>query len=426
MLSPLELEPAAGPIAPEALQQELEELRYRLQIAEETLEAIRTGAVDALAVQENGKTRIFTLADAQQSYRVLVENMSEGAVTLNQQGLILYSNSLFASLVNLPLSEVIGSAFSRFLVPEYQRPFDQMFLSGWNQHAKGEFILQPVGQDSLHVHLSATTIGSQGDEVLGMIITDLSEQKELERLTQTKEELSRKNEELIRINDDLDTFVYTASHDLKNPVLNIEGLVTVLEEELKAPQICQESIGRILRMMGSSVARFKSTIMDLSDVAKVQKNFSSPPEEIHCREIFLAVAEDLADMIARAQARITWHIAEGQTLQFSKKNFQSIFYNLLSNAIKYASPDRQPDITISMEKQGNFMVLKVQDNGLGIDPKDSKKLFSMFERLHYHVEGSGVGLYIVKRIMDNAGGRIEVESEVGKGSTFSLYFPVPA
>lgn len=407
----------------EELQKEVEELRYQLQVAEDTIEAIRTGSVDALAVQENGVTKIFTLEGAEETYRVLVENMSEGALTLNEKGLILYCNTQFAKLVNLPLSEVIGSTFDRFLPSEYREFFDIMFTKGWREHTKSEFVLKPFQQELLHVYISITTVVNKGDVMLGIIVTNLSEQKELERLTRTKKALSKKNQELIRINDDLDTFVYTASHDLKNPVLNIEGLVIILEEILDGDASKQE-MKQIISMISSSIVRFKTTILDLTEVSKVQKNFASPLEKILCHDIVLKVKAGLGEMILKSDAQITLSIPDGLELEFSKRNFQSIVYNLLSNAIKYRAFDRRPEIAIHMEALDGYILLRVQDNGLGINLDKKAKMFSMFERLHDHVEGSGVGLYIVKRILDNSDGRVEVESEIGKGSTFNLFFKV--
>ena len=401
----------------------IEDLSYRLQIAEDTIEAIRTGSVDALAVQENGETKIFTLEGAEQTYRVLVESMSEGAVTLNQQGLVLYCNSQFAQLINLPLNEVIGSSFYRFIPAEYHLPFSKIFITGWKQQTKSEFILQPAGAAIVHVYISLTTIANKGEEVLGMIITNLSDQKELEKLTKTKEELSVKNDELLKINYDLDTFVYTASHDLKSPVLNIEGLVMALDEILaEDPQ--KKEVYKIIHLINNSIARFKNTILDLTEISKLQKNFSSLPEKINCREIIQEVIAGLQDQIVKAQAEITVDIVDFREFEFSKKNFQSIIYNLLSNAIKYCCADRKPKILVKIEPHENFVLLSVQDNGLGIQVSQMPKMFSMFGRLHDHVEGSGIGLYIVKRIMDNAGGNIELESEEGLGSTFKLYFKI--
>jgi signal transduction histidine kinase len=104
---------------------------------------------------------------------------------------------------------------------------------------------------------------------------------------------------------------------------------------------------------------------------------------------------------------------------------RSILYNLLSNGLKYRSPHRQPEIRISAKKaEGDYLLLSVQDNGLGIKGKHKEQVFSMFKRLHNHADGTGVGLYIVKRIVENAGGTVEVESEVDKGLEFRLYLPL--
>lgn len=107
---------------------------------------------------------------------------------------------------------------------------------------------------------------------------------------------------------------------------------------------------------------------------------------------------------------------------FSKANFRSIVYNLLTNAIKYRAPERQAQVEIKFREDGKYNVLEVRDNGLGIKKEHHDKIFAMFKRMHDHVDGTGVGLYIVKRSVENAGGKIEVESEEGKGSVFKVYF----
>jgi signal transduction histidine kinase len=109
-------------------------------------------------------------------------------------------------------------------------------------------------------------------------------------------------------------------------------------------------------------------------------------------------------------------------LKFSRKNFRSILYNLLSNAVKYQSPERSCIIRINTRLEEPYVVLTVEDNGLGISERHQDQLFTMFRRFHDHVPGTGVGLYMVKRIIENAGGRIEVQSQEGEGSTFKVFF----
>ena len=131
----------------------------------------------------------------------------------------------------------------------------------------------------------------------------------------------------------------------------------------------------------------------------------------------------LKERIHKSFALITRNFVK-QEINYSRKNFRSIIYNLLSNAIKYTAPERKPQIMIKTEMSGEFLLISVKDNGIGI-PEDKKDLiFSQFERLNKKIEGTGLGLYIVKRIVDNNGGKIVVDSVVGEGSEFKVYLKV--
>ena len=129
-------------------------------------------------------------------------------------------------------------------------------------------------------------------------------------------------------------------------------------------------------------------------------------------------------MIPTNEAEIEVDFSGFRKLRYPRKNLRSVLYNLVSNAIKYADPQRAPRVTVKtyMSTAANDCVLSVADNGLGIADKQLSKLFTMFKRLHDHVEGSGIGLYLVKRILDNSGDRILVESQPGEGSVFNVYF----
>jgi signal transduction histidine kinase len=116
-------------------------------------------------------------------------------------------------------------------------------------------------------------------------------------------------------------------------------------------------------------------------------------------------------------------VAECPPFPLSEKNLRSVVYNLLSNALKYHAPERRPQVRLHAHCTDQYLLLTVQDNGLGLDQAGQQKLFGMFQRLHDHVEGSGIGLYMVKRMIENAGGHIEVKSQLGVGSTFLVYLP---
>ncbi len=132
------------------------------------------------------------------------------------------------------------------------------------------------------------------------------------------------------------------------------------------------------------------------------------------------VEASIQDSLVKAGARIVLNFPV-PVVPFSKKNLRSVLLNLLSNAVKYRSPDRTLEVTLSTEQTDGFVVLSVRDNGLGMG-ENKHEIFSKFKRIHHHVEGSGIGLYLIKRMITSAGGDIEVESELGKGSVFKVYF----
>jgi signal transduction histidine kinase len=238
----------------------------------------------------------------------------------------------------------------------------------------------------------------------------------------TNEELHQSNAHLTRTNVDLDTFVYTASHDLKAPITNIEGLLTALHDVLPA-QVQSESVtAHILQLLQGAVERFKLTIEQLTDISRLQQAQNLPAEQVPLGPVVADVRLDLLPQLTAAGAQLTVDIDPGSQVLFAPKNLRSVVYNLLSNAIKYRAPDRTPVIALRATREPEGVVLTVQDNGLGLSAAQQRQLFGLFQRLHTHVEGSGVGLYMVKRIVENAGGTITVQSQEGVGTTFTVTF----
>ncbi|MEJ8757244.1 ATP-binding protein [Pontibacter sp. H259] len=238
----------------------------------------------------------------------------------------------------------------------------------------------------------------------------------------TRLKIEGMNKELLATNADLDNFVYSASHDLKAPISNIEGLMRAFVDYLPEETLQTEEIQRVMRLIQNSIDRFKRAISDLTEVAKIQRESGEDVASVNLADVVEDVKLDFEPLIREKNAEIEVDFAPDTVVEFSAKNIRSVVYNLLSNALKYSSPARKPSIQISTESTPEFTILTVKDNGLGFNPADEHKIFSMFKRLHDHVEGSGIGLYIVKRIVENAGGHIELESEPGTGSTFKVYF----
>ncbi|WP_139920922.1 ATP-binding protein [Hymenobacter sp. DG01] len=234
-------------------------------------------------------------------------------------------------------------------------------------------------------------------------------------------ELDQANRQLTRVNADLDSFVYMAAHDLKGPINNLEGLVQALHGALPAPK--PADVDALLGMMQEAVGRFQRTLVQLSDVLQLHQAYepTAPPADLAA--IVDDLRQDLLPALQQTGGVLEVDADACPLVSMPAKSLRSLLYNLLSNAIKYRHPDRPPHVRLNCRTQDGFWHLTVQDNGLGLDTIQQASLFALFRRFHNHVEGSGLGLYTVKKIVENLGGRVEVKSELGVGSTFSVYVP---
>ncbi|HEX8426378.1 sensor histidine kinase [Hymenobacter sp.] len=245
-----------------------------------------------------------------------------------------------------------------------------------------------------------------------------------EEMQATNEELNDANHQLTRTNVDLDNFIYTASHDLKAPISNLEGLLYLLREVLPADVVLADNnVAPTLDFMSNAVERFKRTIEHLTEVSKLQKEHARPAAALDLAAVVENVRLDLLPLLEETKAQLTVAVTDFPPILFSEKNLRSVVFNLLSNALKYRHPDRRPHVDVQAHVRGGFTVLEVHDNGLGLDAHHLPRLFTMFQRFHDHVEGTGIGLYMVKRMVENAGGRIEVHSQLGAGTTFFVHLP---
>ncbi len=566
---------APAPLSSAELARENEVLRQQLREAEALIAAVRTGAVDALAVQGADGPRIFTLEGADQGYRTLIEEMNEGALLLSPEGTVLYCNAALAELLRCPAAEVLGSNVLSFVPAAFQDYWAGLVARGWAGRVRGELPLQTRRGLLQPFTVSMSALTFDGARTLAVLVTDLSAQQEISTIRaavarqnvlfdRQSEELVRQQaarlageqaaaeasrvlegipqiawtaapdghisyfnrrwfdyvgeeyasaeqlashmhpddfetalphwehslatgqaldvelriraasgdyrwmlvralpsrneqgeiiqwigtytdihehklaleridlaqnllrdnfEELTRVNIDLDNFIYTASHDLRAPITNIEGLVQALVSELPAGAGPEGQVETILRLMQDSVERFKRTIEQLTDVSKLQREYGQAAERVPLARVVDDVCLDLEPLRRALDAEIQVEVADCPPFPLSEKNLRSVVYNLLSNALKYHSPERRPLVRLRAWCEGQHLLLTVQDNGLGLDPAGQQKLFGMFQRLHDHVEGSGIGLYMVRRMIENAGGRIEVKSKLGVGSTFLVYVP---
>ena len=194
---------------------EIESLRQKLDEANETIEAIRAGQVDAFVVNDKEGPRIYTLKSADQTYRVFIEKMIEGAVTINEKGVILYSNTRFASMIKLPLSEIIGSYFRQYVSAESDAVFTSLVNKGWKKECKGELCLKTGDGGEIPALTSLTTLELDEGTALSLILTDLSSQKNIEKqLREKNEQLEAANLFAANLNNELELRVKERTNEL--------------------------------------------------------------------------------------------------------------------------------------------------------------------------------------------------------------------
>lgn len=220
-----------------------------------------------------------------------------------------------------------------------------------------------------------------------------------------------------KLNRSYENIIHSISHDIKGPLSNIEGLVT----ELKEIQDSNAESKHILDMLTKSVHNLRKTINDLADIKDSDTDFAREKERVNFENVIEDAKLALKDKIIESQARIKTEI-KIRELDFSRKNIRSIIYNLLSNAIKYKAADKSPEILIKTKESGGKIILTVSDNGVGIAEDKKETIFDRYTRVITDVEGTGMGLFIVKRMVEDMGGHIEVDSKLGEGTTFNIYF----
>jgi PAS domain S-box-containing protein len=358
------------------------------------------------------------LKESEEKARLLIDSVKDYAIfLLSPEGYVATWNEGAKRIKGYEASEIIGSHFSVFYPHEPKAAeYPKFELAKAIEHGRFEDEGWRVKKDGslFWANVVITPIYNKEHQHIGFtkITRDLSERVR-------NENLMKKNMELHRLNTDLDNFIYTASHDLKTPISNLEGLITLMSTKLSPKLDSTEE--KYIELMATSVQKLNETILSLVEVTKVQKDLTRKDEAVSVQAVLEDVKEELAEMINQFQVNIRESL-EIEAIVIARANLKSILFNLLSNAIKYHAPNRTPEIQIRTMLKGSSIVLSIKDNGLGLTKTQQAKLFSMFKRFHSHVEGTGVGLYIVKRIMDNLNGKIEVTSAIDVGTEFKLYF----
>ena len=209
----------------------------------------------------------------------------------------------------------------------------------------------------------------------------------------------------------------TISHDIKNPLAN---LVMAIELFKNVSPNDEKKFNSLLKIVDGALTKMHKLITELTEVRKEEHRYKTAEELLNFEHILEDVRLTLSDNIIASHAIIKSEINISE-ITFSRRKLRTIIYNLVNNAIKFKSPDRPPKIVVTTSKEDEFIVISVKDNGVGIDKSKFEAIFSKYYRLEKAIEGSGIGLYLVKEIVTNAGGKVSLESQLGQGTEFKVY-----
>ena len=362
------------------------------------------------SLEKKVEARTAALAESAATFEFVTDTIPQLVWTAPQNGKLDYFNRNWFQYSGLNYEASCNTGWQKIVHPEDR----QQVIISWEkavssgQKFEMECRLLNNKDDEYRWHLlRALAMKNQDGSVNKWFgtATDIHDQK-------------IKTEELKKVNEELDNFVYTASHDLKAPLTNLEGLVNLMENRLKE---AKQQLN-IIPMLRQQVNRLRLIIIDLADVGRIEKDASEDFELISVEEIVNEFKEVYHESITSHQAVIQTKLPAND-IYFSGRNLRSIVFNLMENAIKYRKADVPPSLELSAHYQDKYWILSVKDNGIGIKAYALPKVFDMFKRFNRDTEGTGVGLYIIKRVAEKYGGVAWVESLLGVGSTFSIKIP---
>lgn len=336
----------------------------------------------------------------------------------NQIPKIVFANPAFDKMSGYEHSEIIGKSPNFFMgknsdLQEIEKLTDSIKNK---KECFLEIILYKKDQSEYWVRLSFIPVYNLEHDLSHWISIqrDITEEKKLEK---EKEILIR---ELTQNNKDLKQFSYITSHNLRAPLSNLTGLLNLIDDF----SIEDEELKEILAGFKLSTHLLNETINDLAKVITIKDSTSIQNEELQIRNIFKNILSQLHIQLENIKPQLNINYGNVSKIHTNKTYFESIFINLLTNSLKYRSRNRDLIIDIIItEEENDTITIHFKDNGIGIDLERNKnKIFGLYQRFHDYPDSKGLGLFLVKSQIETMGGTISIQSEIEKGTEFTLTF----
>ncbi len=374
------------------------------------------GAIQDITKQKEEEQRLKLLETVitQSKDSIIITEPDSENLTIPK---IIYANPAFTNMSGYESDEILGKTPAIFKgINSDEQEYSKLINAiKEKKECLIEIISYKKSNEEYWVRFSMIPIYNSENKVSHWISIqrDITEEKNQEK---EKEQLIR---ELTQNNKDLKQFSYITSHNLRAPLSNLIGLLNLIED---IPNDNQE-LKELISGFSKSTHLLNDTINDLAKVMIIKDNPSIQKEEILLNVIFENVFCQLNSQIELYKPIIKLDFEKATTLYVNKAYIESILMNLLTNSIKYKSENRKLKISIATSQLNDAVILTFKDNGIGIDLERNKdKVFGLYQRFHNYPDSKGLGLYLVKSQVETMGGIIDIESQVNKGTIFTLIF----
>jgi len=358
---------------------------------------------------------------SEEKLRAMFESMHDGIVLTDVSGTIIGVNEAAARMHGYSDKDDMIGRPGVELVAESDR--DRVMQASIKQF-KGENPSE-ISETHTLVRADGTEFESESSRSVlrdsdGRVVGFIAAERDVTERKRMQEKLQKALEELKRSNTELQQFAYVASHDLQEPLRMVTSYLTLLARRYKGK--LEQDADEFIEYAVDGAERMQGLIEALLLYSRVNTR-GRPPEPTDCEEVLKQTLNNLQVAVEEKGAAVTHDPLPGITADGIQ--MVQLFQNLIGNAIKFQEEGRQPQVHISAEDAGDDWLFSFRDNGIGIDPQSSERIFTIFQRLHARgtYPGTGIGLSVCKRIVERHGGRIWVESEPGKGATFKFTLP---